>query len=648
MASGSWNDFRKERQRKRLTNEKEKLRRRMRKTEGTEKEEQRGRLQEAEEGEKEEITPGVKAEKKEREADDMFDEASEPDETEKKFQEALNEDSAFLEALQAVARVETDEEDEEGINAGVPDADDEESNKEKADDEKEETSVKETKESVSADDAALEKKASGKAKTPEGTNLSGKTTDSQRVSIPPQPRRAQSASTGTKTKETSGTGSAKSARQAGSGHPGAGTEQTRQSGRRPTAQTTRTRNQAAKSSSVPVKKEVRAKAKPQKVKRERKPIPPAVLKRRIRFAMSFLLGVLLCCVIAGCGYFYLARRTYHGYRVLRSSVQEDIVSTQYANFDGRILRYSTNNISLVDDTLDSLWIEACDMSNPIADIAGKHAVVADRDGTSLIMVSENGVTGRTKTPYPIVKVCVSKEGLAAAILNGNNEMWINFYGPDGSLIADNQTTLEDPGFPLDVALADNGHVMMVTYQYIDGGDTTSYVAFYNFGDVGQNADDRIVSGYTYKGIVIPEIEWLSGGQSVAFRDNGLATYTGTQIPKQEREVEVTEEIVSTFYDEDTIGLVFKSNGQNKMYTMQVYNASGRLKFSKDFNIAYTTIKMSDDYILMYNSAQLCIFTEDGVQRYMGTVDGSINNVVKLGFNKYLLVLDTGVNIVRFR
>ena len=25
--------------------------------------------------------------------------------------------------------------------------------------------------------------------------------------------------------------------------------------------------------------------------------------------------------------------------------------------------------------------------------------------------------------------------------------------------------------------------MMVTYQFVDGSDTTSYVAFYNFGDV---------------------------------------------------------------------------------------------------------------------------------------------------------------------
>ncbi|WP_375144224.1 DUF5711 family protein, partial [Acinetobacter pittii] len=46
---------------------------------------------------------------------------------------------------------------------------------------------------------------------------------------------------------------------------------------------------------------------------------------------------------------------------------------------------------------------------------------------------------------------------------------------------------------------------------MDGGQTTSYVAFYNFGDVGQNEEDRIVSGFTYDGVVIPQIQYLDVG-----------------------------------------------------------------------------------------------------------------------------------------
>ena len=187
---------------------------------------------------------------------------------------------------------------------------------------------------------------------------------------------------------------------------------------------------------------------------------------------------------------------------------------------------------------------------------------------------------------------------------------------------------------------------MVTYQFVDGGDTTSYVAFYNFGDVGQNEEDRIVSGYTYDGVVIPQIQYLDNNQSVALRDDGFTLYKGKQIPKENKTVEVDKEIVSTFYDGSTVGLVFKNDSKDKMYTMEVYTTGGKLKFKKNFNIPYTTIRMSDGNILMYNSSQLCVINSRGVEKYMGTVDGTVKDFFKIGWNKYLLVLDNGVNVIK--
>ena len=96
----------------------------------------------------------------------------------------------------------------------------------------------------------------------------------------------------------------------------------------------------------------------------------------------------------------------------------------------------------------------------------------------------------------------------------------------------------------------------VAYQYVDGSETTSYVAFYNFGDVGQSEDDRIVSGYTYEGTVIPQIMYLNGGKSLAVRDDGFTLYKGSQIPKEKETVKVDKEIVSTFYDDDIIAVSY--------------------------------------------------------------------------------------------
>lgn len=344
---------------------------------------------------------------------------------------------------------------------------------------------------------------------------------------------------------------------------------------------------------------------------------------------------------------FVEKRSYRNYRILQTSEQEDIVSTKYEVMAGKVLRYSPEGASLVNSEMEAYWSTLYEMENPVADINDSWAVIADIDGTDLKIFDKNGEVGSVTTSYNIVKARISSNGLVAAILDGGDATWINYYNSDGSLIAENQTHVEDPGYPMDVALSDNGQIMVVTYQFIDGSDTTSYVAFYNFGDVGQNEGDRIVSGYTYEGTVIPEIRYLDSERSAALRDDGFTLYNGKQIPKESISEKVDKEIVSTFCDEKTIGMVFKNGSKDKKYTMKVYSVDGSLRFTKNFNIPYTTIKMSGGNILLYNDSQICVMNNRGVEKYNGTVDGSINNFIKIGMNRYLLVLDSGVNVIKF-
>lgn len=346
-------------------------------------------------------------------------------------------------------------------------------------------------------------------------------------------------------------------------------------------------------------------------------------------------------------FLFFKKRGYYDYKILVTSEQEDIISTQYVEMDGKILRYTPEGVSLVNNKLETIWSDIYEMQNPVANVCGTRAVIADRDGTAIRIYDNDGLEGSLTTSYSIVKANISRNGLVAAILDGGDDTWINFYASDGSLIAENQTKIDDPGFPLDVSISEDGLIMMVAYQFVDGGETTSYVAFYNFGDVGQNEDDRIVSGYTYDGVVIPQVQYLDGSSYAAIRDDGFTLYSGRQIPKESKTIKVEKEIVSTFCDEDTIGMVFKNDDTENLYSMEVYGTNGKLKFRKEFNVPYTTIRMSDGYVIMYNSSQVAVYAGDGTEKYNGTVEGTINDFFKIGWNKYLLVLDSGVNIIKF-
>ena len=51
-------------------------------------------------------------------------------------------------------------------------------------------------------------------------------------------------------------------------------------------------------------------------------------------------------------------------------------------------------------------------------------------------------------------------------------------------------------------------------------------------------------------------------------------------------------------------MCIRDSSKDKQYTMEVYTTDGKLKFKENFNIPYTTIKLSGGNILMYNSSQM--------------------------------------------
>lgn len=368
-------------------------------------------------------------------------------------------------------------------------------------------------------------------------------------------------------------------------------------------------------------------------------------KRKVR-----LLAVLIFLAAVGAGLFLYGRnRTYTGYKLLATSTREENESTKYIEADGNIFKYSREGASLQDYKGTVFWTFPYEMQNPIVDICGSTIVVGDQGGTSMVIFNEDGEMGTAQTEKKIVKVCVAKQGVAAAILDGDDDTWINFYDSKGALIAENKTRVDDPGYPLDIAVSEDGLLIMVAYQFIDGGETTSYVAFYNFGTAGQNQIDNIVSGYQYKGVVIPQTVYLDSSTSVAFRDDGFSVFKGKQIPKESVNVTTNREIVSTFYDKDNIGLVYENDGKDKKYTMQVYDTGGKKKFQRDFDLPYVNIRMSEGVIVMNSDSQVCVISTSGVQKFNGNIsENVVDDFFKIRRNRYALILDGAVGIIKLK
>ncbi|WP_243135250.1 MULTISPECIES: DUF5711 family protein [Blautia] len=365
--------------------------------------------------------------------------------------------------------------------------------------------------------------------------------------------------------------------------------------------------------------------------------------KRILVAALIVIAVIIIAVVV------IQRRTYHKYSVQSSAKNEDVQSAGYVQLGDCVLKYASDGASLLDQKQETVWKQSYEMTNPVADVRDETAVVADKEGTLMYIFKKEAPVGAVETSMPILKARVAKSGVVAAILQDGEKTWIDFYATDGSLIAENQTRIDSPGYPVDLAVSPDGKLIMIAYLYVEDGQTTSYVAFYNFGDEGQGEIDNIVAGFTYEGVVVPQVVYLDGNVSAAFRDDGFSIYEGSSVPKEKTKKEIKTDIVSTFYNEKYVGLVFKSGGKEEKYTMTVYDLSGKEKFSRSFNMEYKNIRISDDMIIMNNDSQVSMYSMSGIEKFNGNMDeGVIKDIFKMGSNRYILVSENGIKTIKLK
>lgn len=341
--------------------------------------------------------------------------------------------------------------------------------------------------------------------------------------------------------------------------------------------------------------------------------------------------------------------TYDSYTMDTALTEEDTTTATYSRIGDKVLKYGLDGASLSDSHGKELWNSSYTMNAPAVHNCGGTFVIYDTQGTSMNVYQESGKIGSVSTDMPIIKAKVAKQGVVAAILESGENTWIQYYDKEGSSIASFKTTLDSPGYPLDLTLSEDGLLMSVSYLQMKQGIPETQIAFYNWSSIGQNQMDNMVNSYTLEDTIAPQVEYLSKTQCLAFRDDGFTVYEGQQIPKQEAEVNEKKEIISAFYNSSHVGYVVHNEDSDEAFTMKVYDLKGKEIFTSDFDFEYDSILMGDNQVLMYNNKQMCTYSLSGVKKFEGDIKkGILNNVLPFSSNRYMLVTDSGTCFIKLR
>lgn len=153
---------------------------------------------------------------------------------------------------------------------------------------------------------------------------------------------------------------------------------------------------------------------------------------------------------------------------------------------------------------------------------------------------------------------------------------------------------------------------------------------------------------TIEDAFVPEISWLSDSVCTAFRDDGFTVYRGGSSPKVSKKVDFDSEIVSVFHDASHIGVVF-SGGKSSRYKLAIYSTGGSLNATADVDLLYTDARVCGDQIIFYNSTNFSVYSMKGFCRFSGKLKaGNIGDILKVGDNRYMVMTDEKMELIRLK
>lgn len=333
------------------------------------------------------------------------------------------------------------------------------------------------------------------------------------------------------------------------------------------------------------------------------------------------------------------------YQTLNSVECTQAQGAKVLSFQNMFLTYSVDGIHCTDSKGKDIWSTPYEMQAPILDMCEGYVAVADYNGRSVYIFNASGELGTIQTSAPIKNIVVSAAGTVAILTDDDNQTPIGLYMYDGKLIASFRTTMSKSGYPVAMGLSSDSKLLAVSYLYVDNGILTSKVAFYNFGEVGKNESDNLVSGYDYQGELIPVVDFLSNSTAYAVANDKLVFFEGKERPINSSNIMLQEEVQAVFSGDGCVGLLYYDNTGKFRYRLDVYGQD-KMKSQIYFDTEYSDIFFANNMVVIYNAVQALIYSQNGNLKYDGMFEDGVRLMIPTNSGtKYTLVHDESIETI---
>lgn len=340
---------------------------------------------------------------------------------------------------------------------------------------------------------------------------------------------------------------------------------------------------------------------------DREDLDKKLKAHRRKVAVLVIFVLLLLAAAAIITYIYYENKVYDTFDVISTTERSDTSASEFVEFQGKLLKCTNDGAVYTDLSGNLIWNQTYEMDQPIVQMRGNYVVIYELNGTQVYILDTVNLQGSIRTSVPIQKVSIAAQGTVAILMENKGTSYLQLYDKTGRQLTSGELHVQNSGYPLDLALSENGEKLAVSMLDINDGGVKTVIAFYNFGTVGQNSIDKIVSSYTYANTVIPQIRYLEEDTMVAFGDDRVILFTGAQKPAEEKSIELKDEVKSIFYDEMHFGLIYDAS-DSKNHRLEYYDIFGKQIMNITFDTDYTDVEI-------LSNGELCILGENSCEIY---------------------------------
>ena len=321
---------------------------------------------------------------------------------------------------------------------------------------------------------------------------------------------------------------------------------------------------------------------------------------------------------------------------------ENIPNALCMETDGGYLLYNSDGAEGHDRDGHVIWKISYDLTSPIAAAGGDFAAFADRGANTVHVTDGSGSNNVINVSEKIADLCVSGQGNTAIRTDGGDYDHIYIYDFSGNMLIDIKTEVRKSGFPIAMALSNDGHKLVTSY--LQAGQTqAAWVTFYNFGDVGQSYSDKIVGSYSFEDSLIPDVRFL-GNDRVLISDDKLSVlYKFREVPEEIKRFAGEGVTASVTGREGYFAIAKKQN--DGVCKITIYNNNGQETASVETGIVYDTMNVEGGELILTGGDSCIIYRKNGKEKFRSRLGGTISLIIPSGADAAYTVVEEGATEV---